>query len=177
MIKLTRTLVLILPIVAFLSCEKHTVNTHAGIINHEFWGERKSGDSVILISPYKVTANYIFYWVKPMKYPVRIKEMKKKNIQIIDQRAIFIHKDSLLDDFKLLSMQGKIRLVSELVINDDSLDGFMYMMRRKDNKTYVKLPLTIFFEDLSSFSRKNDSLYRLGEEKLFEAFAKMKGID
>lgn len=157
---------------AWFSCDNPTVKNPAMLISSDYWGGRKSTDSCILIRPYKKTEHYLFCWVYPHKKPVEILAENKHHIEKINPFTISFNEDSFAgNDYKQLSADGTIRLISQIQIVDDSFEGILYTVEKGSSRLIGKLPARSFFDKLSDFSRLNDSIYRQGEEKLYEAFA------
>lgn len=153
---------LFLILLAFNSC-KEPCSNNVCLISTNFWTtERRHRitDSALYIGLYKETDNYLNYWTTLVQVPYKIPMVLKNEFELVDGRTIYWNKGSRhSNDYKQLLKKGLIRFSANKDGINDSLDGIMYVVRKRD-KALKAISLVTFFEAL-----ENNETARLAQSK------------
>jgi hypothetical protein len=139
--------------VLVISCQPHSKrgdDTLQTISKNEWQKKRMSDkkDSILYISSYKETGNYVLYWVQFQERPYQISQDAKNCFEMVDDNTIFgnrCKKES--NDYQVLLKKGMISFPRESKPSiDDSLEGDMYVFKVSNKNEFRKVQVVKYFE-------------------------------
>ena len=133
------------------SCNKHS-NSNFSKICDDVWRDKNDthGDSILRISIYNQTENYIFYWVSLNPKPFYIKQGLEKCYERINDKTVFWNKcQQVSNDYNYLIRKEIISIGKSATI-DDSFRGEMYIFKTANSERFRKITLSDFFTLLSN---------------------------